>query len=393
MAIKRNKCTNRGVPYQGFTLIELLAVIVILAIIALIATPIVLNIIDDTKESSQLRSAEFYLDAVEQAIAKQMMDDTTFKPTSCEIQDNGNLKCDEKEVKVEVNGEMPSGGYITIENGKIKDLQLVLNNKTMVKDDDKWYYSGLYDENDNLIATWDELVNDYGIDIEDVYSDHNGNLWVDESLLPGIILSTNVDLKQGTMLVIDSSVNTIGGYALGRNISLKKIIIPGSVTNIGYWAFANITSLTEIIIPNNVTKINHYTFNNCTNLKEIVLPGSITSIEAGAFNDCTSLKEIVLPKSVTRISTSFQRCTGLKEIILPNGITEIPGSFKGCTSLEKIIIPDSVTKIGYQAFYGCKNLKLINYIGTEEDWNLIQFGGSWNTSVPTDYTINYNYIG
>ena len=32
----------------GFTLIELLAVIVILAIIALIATPIVLNIINDT---------------------------------------------------------------------------------------------------------------------------------------------------------------------------------------------------------------------------------------------------------------------------------------------------------------------------------------------------------
>mgnify|MGYP002520298140 CR=1 FL=1 len=35
---------------DGFTLIELLAVIVILAIIALIATPIVLNIIKDTKK-------------------------------------------------------------------------------------------------------------------------------------------------------------------------------------------------------------------------------------------------------------------------------------------------------------------------------------------------------
>ena len=34
---------------KGFTLIELLAVIVILAIIALIATPIVLSIIDEKK--------------------------------------------------------------------------------------------------------------------------------------------------------------------------------------------------------------------------------------------------------------------------------------------------------------------------------------------------------
>ena len=50
---------------KGFTLIELLAVIVILAIIATIATPIILSIIEDTKESATLRNAEYYLDAVE----------------------------------------------------------------------------------------------------------------------------------------------------------------------------------------------------------------------------------------------------------------------------------------------------------------------------------------
>ena len=35
---------------KGFTLIELLAVIVILAVIALIATPIILNMINDAKK-------------------------------------------------------------------------------------------------------------------------------------------------------------------------------------------------------------------------------------------------------------------------------------------------------------------------------------------------------
>jgi len=55
---------------KGFTLIELLAVIVILAIIALIATPIVLNIIEESKENSSLRSAEMYLNAVDYAIAQ-----------------------------------------------------------------------------------------------------------------------------------------------------------------------------------------------------------------------------------------------------------------------------------------------------------------------------------
>jgi len=58
---------------RGFTLIELLAVIVILAIIALIAVPIVLSIIDDTKESSILRSGEFFVDGLEKSIMKESM--------------------------------------------------------------------------------------------------------------------------------------------------------------------------------------------------------------------------------------------------------------------------------------------------------------------------------
>ena len=37
---------------KGFTLIELLAIIVMLAVIALITTPIILGIIDDTKKSA-----------------------------------------------------------------------------------------------------------------------------------------------------------------------------------------------------------------------------------------------------------------------------------------------------------------------------------------------------
>ena len=37
---------------KGFTLIELLAVIIILAVIALIATPIVLNVVDNARKSA-----------------------------------------------------------------------------------------------------------------------------------------------------------------------------------------------------------------------------------------------------------------------------------------------------------------------------------------------------
>ena len=118
---------------KGFTLIELLAVIVILAIIALIATPIVLSIINQSKESAGLRSAEMYLDAVEQSIALEKMNNTTFNPNSCTIT-NGNLNCDGTDVDVKVNGEVPETGKITFENSKIKDVTLNYSNgKTIVK--------------------------------------------------------------------------------------------------------------------------------------------------------------------------------------------------------------------------------------------------------------------
>ena len=54
---------------NGFTLIELLAVIVILAIIALIATPIILGIINDAREKANERSVELYASAVRNGIA------------------------------------------------------------------------------------------------------------------------------------------------------------------------------------------------------------------------------------------------------------------------------------------------------------------------------------
>ena len=56
---------------DGFTLVELLAVVVILAVVALIATPIILNVINDAKKSSIKQSAVGYVDAVEKTILEK----------------------------------------------------------------------------------------------------------------------------------------------------------------------------------------------------------------------------------------------------------------------------------------------------------------------------------
>ena len=129
---------------KGFTLIELLAVIVLLAIISLIATPIVLSIISSSKENSSLRSAEMYLDAVEYSIADTIMNNKTITSGAYHIMKNGNIcigtysdkTCGGNIIKVEVKGEVPKeGSTITIDEGKIKGINLLYGDNTVMKDD------------------------------------------------------------------------------------------------------------------------------------------------------------------------------------------------------------------------------------------------------------------
>ena len=61
---------------KGFTLIELLAVIVILAVIALIATPLIMNTINDARDSAMQRSVGNIQHAAEQHLmSKKVLDE------------------------------------------------------------------------------------------------------------------------------------------------------------------------------------------------------------------------------------------------------------------------------------------------------------------------------
>ena len=59
---------------KGFTLIELLAVIVILAIIALIAAPKVLNIIENSRKQAVIESTRGIARTAKNFYAKQVME-------------------------------------------------------------------------------------------------------------------------------------------------------------------------------------------------------------------------------------------------------------------------------------------------------------------------------
>ena len=61
---------------KGFTLIELLAVIIILAVIALISTPIILDVVEDSRKSADRSSANLVLSAANNYYAESMLDDS-----------------------------------------------------------------------------------------------------------------------------------------------------------------------------------------------------------------------------------------------------------------------------------------------------------------------------
>ena len=113
---------------NGFTLIELLAVIVILAIIALIATPIVLDIIEDSKNSSIKRSIELYADAVENSVAKAQLNGSVvpsgkYTTTDGKTLTNGNttIKVDYDGAKTVCDVYISSEGTVSLKKCNVSD--------------------------------------------------------------------------------------------------------------------------------------------------------------------------------------------------------------------------------------------------------------------------------
>ena len=109
---------------KGFTLIELLAVIILLAVVALISTPIIINVVNDAKKSVESSNAQIYLSSVDLAMARNNLKEEVGS-TTCVVQKNGNLFCSglDKEIEVEVSNITAENGTIKFENGKIVSVK------------------------------------------------------------------------------------------------------------------------------------------------------------------------------------------------------------------------------------------------------------------------------
>src|SRR5574344_1131306 len=103
---------------KAFTLIELLAVIVILAIIALIITPVITDIIKSARESSDLRSAEAYVKAGDNFYAEATLDSNKASLLGTNVINS-----------LEVNNAEATGTLIVNSDGTVA-MAIVLNNKS-----------------------------------------------------------------------------------------------------------------------------------------------------------------------------------------------------------------------------------------------------------------------
>lgn len=113
---------------RGFTLIELLAIIVILAVIAVITTPIILNIIENSKKGAAQNSALGYKDAIHKYYAFRLSLDSSFMMADhiYEIVENGYLSYTDSNdssnsilYEILFDGKVPNGGYVELEKNKV----------------------------------------------------------------------------------------------------------------------------------------------------------------------------------------------------------------------------------------------------------------------------------
>ena len=221
--------------------------------------------------------------------------------------------------------------------------------------------SGLYDEDGNLIMTWQQLVDEGLIEVNGTEAgaaydpiadvgtrvdELRGKLVIDKSIT-SLRDCAFIDYRYLTKIVLHDGITYIGSRFLQAS-GVKIVNIPENAT-LGSMAFYFATELTTVKLPNTITSIDTELFNYCSSLQSIEIPDGVTTIGNAAFLDCTSLTTIELPESVTSIgSYAFSGCTNLTTVVAP-GVTMVGDRAFANTNLSNFAI-ENLTQIGESAF-------------------------------------------
>ena len=188
---------------KGFTLIELLAVIVILAVVALIITPVVSDIIVSARHSANARSVEGHVKNIEYAIVNETFNSA--KELSYYNMDSGTDKIDELTI--------PDSDKVTCTSYTIQDGEVLkaLNCRDTVKDWDRSYN---YIKGTGAIAASSNFSSENILDGLDLTTSNSVSYGNRESGR-----NATISLNEGNYLVYVSYAESYGNTTGGANIT------------------------------------------------------------------------------------------------------------------------------------------------------------------------------
>lgn len=128
---------------NGFTLIELLAVIVVLAVIAIISTPITLNIIKSAEKNTFKDSVYGALKASKISLANQTFEEHPEDELIFNFSTGDNID------KLDLDGKKPENGYIKIDSEG--NTEVLINNG-------KYCAKKSFDDDDITIEKYEESL-------------------------------------------------------------------------------------------------------------------------------------------------------------------------------------------------------------------------------------------
>ncbi len=213
---------------KGFTLIELLAVIVILAIIALIATPIILNMISKARKSAAKDSALGYIDAINYNNDMSSMN-SDYETGHTKIND-GTYDVDDVDIKLK--GKKPVSGTVTILNGRVSSLDICISgyNVTSLNGKDVEVGTRCSDSKTYTVYTLGQLVQYDPVENKKCTSGSTCYKW-------RVITTDDTISKSNITLQMDHNlVNLIGWLPTGSNTTIgPTTALPALATATAGW--------------------------------------------------------------------------------------------------------------------------------------------------------------
>ena len=194
----------------GFTLIELLAVIVVLAVIAMITTPIVFGIINTSKKGAAEQSTVAYAKAVEDTVAIAAMNNKSYANRDDYLYD---------EIKVDVSGSTPTGGIYALKDGIVTRGTFCVNGYKVTYSDSK---AKAYEK-----CTGDDLKWDGSLKLEQTSGFYaypeSKQINIVENTSGGKISCTSSDEKVATCSVTGTTIKITSGTKEGvSTITVKS---------------------------------------------------------------------------------------------------------------------------------------------------------------------------